>query len=65
MEVWTHISAPLSVPQEDFDFDAMFRKFKKEETKPVRVGEGGEGGLRGGHVRKFKYETNPVRDVGR
>ena len=25
---------PIAVPQEDFDFDAMFRKFKKEEIKP-------------------------------
>ena len=31
---------PISVPTEDFDFDAMFRKFKKEEIKPVSIGGG-------------------------
>ena len=29
---------PIPVPTEDFDFDAMFRKFKKEEIKPVSLG---------------------------
>ena len=30
-------------PQEDFDFQAMFRKFNKEDIKPVRGREEGGG----------------------
>jgi hypothetical protein len=43
---------PIPVPQEDFDFDAMFKKFNKDELKKVR----------GDHMGAWLSAEEPCRE---